>query len=162
MCFWAAFLLSVILRWLPVTQSVVPGHLLLLLCMPKLTYLEQGLVLGCVCLRNMCMQMCLPTQELPPPCLASGGCVRNNPHTPWWYQQGPMNDCFYSLGFWAISSLADMGLWPLASFPGWGEHWVMGNVLIILPLHTSVNMVDQKLLLMTRWIFLRQLSKIIS
>jgi hypothetical protein len=38
----------------------------------------------------------------------------------------------------------------------------MGNVLIILPLHTSVNMVDQKLLLMTRWIFLRQLSKIIS
>lgn len=82
MCFWAVFLLSVILRWLPDTQSVVPGHLLLLLCKPKLTYLEQELVLGCVCLRNMCMQVCLPTQELPPTCLASGGCVRNNPHTP--------------------------------------------------------------------------------
>ena len=42
------FLLSVILRWLPATQSVVPGHLLLLLCMPKLTYLvpDRGVFSG--------------------------------------------------------------------------------------------------------------------
>lgn len=82
MCFWAAFLLSVILRWLPATQSVVPGRLLLLLCKPKLASLEQGLVLGCVsvCTCNMRMKECLPTQELPPPCLASGGYVRNASH----------------------------------------------------------------------------------
>lgn len=83
MCFWAGFLLSVILRWLPATQSVVPGRLLLLLCKPKLASLEQGLVLGCVCLsaHAICrMKEYLPTQELPPPCLASGGCVRNASH----------------------------------------------------------------------------------
>lgn len=151
MCFWAAFLPSVILRWLPATQSVVPGRLLLLLCKPKLASLEQGLVLGCVCLcaqyahervlANSGTASSLPgywwvcQKGLPPPC---------------WCQQGPMSDCFHSLCFWATFPPTDTGLWPLASIPGGGEHWIMGNVLIILPLLTSVNIGDQKLLLVTR------------
>lgn len=68
----------------------------------------------CVCLHSMCMQVCLPTQELPPLCLASSGCVRNNPHTPvgaskaqrvtvsTHWASGP----FLPLQIWAC------GLWP--------------------------------------------------
>lgn len=153
MCFWAAFLLSVILRWLPATQSVVPGHLLLLLYKPKLAYLEQGLVLGCVCACTICACKCACQLRN---CLLSAwlvvGVSEITP-TPLLVPARPSEWLFPLTGPLGHSSPADMGLWPLASFPGGGEHWIMGNVLIILPLHTSVNIGDQKLLLVTRWIF---------
>lgn len=37
----------------------------------------------------------------------------------------------FSLCFWATSSPVDKGLLLLAGFPDGGEHWIMGNVLII-------------------------------
>jgi hypothetical protein len=80
----------------------------------------------------MRMQVCVPTQELPPPCLASEEWDKNGPPA------GPNKaQCVtvvtYALCFWA-TSFADVGSWPLACFPVGGEHWIMGNmgnVLII-------------------------------
>lgn len=90
MSFWAAFLLSVILRWLPPPPRVWSlAASFSCSASPKLACLEPGVspgVGGWVCARcgrpcmSMCMQVCLPTQALSPPCLASKRSDRNGPH----------------------------------------------------------------------------------
>lgn len=72
--------------------------------------------------------VCEPAQYV----LASSGAASSLPCT------GGFQECPALLGgvtasslcIWASSVPAEMGLWPSASFPGGGEHWIMGNVLI--------------------------------
>lgn len=82
MCFWAAFLLSVILRWFPQPPRVWSlAASFSCSASLKLACLEPGVSPGVgVCTwAPMCTLVCLPTQELSPPCLASEWWDRNVP-----------------------------------------------------------------------------------
>lgn len=81
---------------------------------------------------SMCMQVCLPTQELSPPCLASKMWDRNGP--PAGPGKAPGSDYPYLIHCASGPPFppVDVGLLLLAGFPSGGEHWIMGNVLIIM------------------------------
>lgn len=133
MCFWADFLLSIILRWLsppPRVWSLATSFSCS--ASPNLACLEPGVSPGvcvCVCVcacAPMCMQAWSLTQD--PPCLAAESGTRI---VPLLGPARPLSDCPYLLCFWAaFPPPTDVGLSPSASFPDGGEHWIRGNVLL--------------------------------
>lgn len=132
------------------TQSVVPGHLLLLLCKPGagLSGARGSPGVG-VCAGAHAptrMQVCLPTQELSLPCLASGRWDRNVP--PAGPSEAPASDCPYHTDCGSGPSLpCRQGLAAFGRLPWWRRTLDYRKCLHHLCRYLSVSIDDPKLLL---------------
>lgn len=142
MCFWADFLLSIILRWLsppPRVWSLATSFSCS--ASPNLACLEPGVSPGvcvCVCVcacSPMCMQAWSLTQD--PPCLAAESGTRI---VPLLGPARPLSDCPYLLCFWAAFPPPQMWACRLRPASLMEENTGLGEMFYsLLPLPVSVS-----------------------